>query len=198
LLTCIWWVGYFVRDPSPNDLSAGFLAITNNPGSSVYPRLSVVGDGRGLYALFAVTNISQGHYIRFGLAAIETQVKERWRADKSGDLGEELGSVWSPGYSSVYAFLWPANRAIDTPWRLRLWVMREPKLVFISINQRLGREVFRAYGHHTVTSDVVAPMMLHNMGPSAYVDNAHERAANRSQPICSQTNRTSSAAGSGR
>src|SRR6266702_6420972 len=113
LLTCIW-LGYFVRAPSPNDLCAGFLGITNNTGTSVYPRLSVIGDGRGLYALFAVTNISQGHYIRFGLAANETQVNEGWRADKSGVFeeglswvfGQELGSVWSPGYSSVYAIPW--------------------------------------------------------------------------------------------
>lgn len=171
LLTFIW-LAHPERSDPPNDLSAGFLGFTNNPGASVYPRLSVVGDGRGLYALFAVTNVSQRQYIRFGISAVETGGEQGWAVDESWGLEHELGSVWSPGYRAVYAIPWPAKASIDRPWRLRLWVMREPKLVFIRFNQRLGREIFRPYGRHTVPSDVVPPMKLLLIEPSGYIGNA--------------------------
>jgi len=195
LLLACFWLARAKRPSPPNDLFAGFLGVTNNPGGSVYPWLSVLGDGRGLYALFGVTNIDQSHYVRFGISAIETHGNEGWRADRSWRFEQELGSVWAPGHSCVYAVPWPDGLATDTPWRLRMWVMREPKLVFVALNQRLGRELFRPHGRHSITSDVVAPITV-QLGEQPSVENAQpDDTANRSQPGRSETNRAPAAAG---
>jgi len=55
------------------DLSVTFIGLTNDPGRSVFPVLSVLSDGIGLHALFAVTNIGRQAALQFGIMAVETQ-----------------------------------------------------------------------------------------------------------------------------
>ena len=157
-----------------------WLGLTNDPGKSVYPVLSVLSDGIGLHALFAVTNTAQQAALQFGIMAVETQrgtgssvifptgfkrseteSHDGWRATEAGGFFTgPLGMQWRPGHGCVYAVRWPTAVRPETPWRLRLWVRREPNLYLTLINQRLHRELFRAYGDHTVTSSVVHPFKL--------------------------------------
>ncbi len=197
LLACVWLLS--TRSSSQRgDLSVEFRGLTNDPGASVFRRLSVVGDGRGLYALFAVTNISQKGYVQFGISGVERQSNDTWTAHESEVFKPALGFTWSPGFGAFYAIPWPPGLTTDRPWRLRLWVMREPKPILRLVNQRLGRELFRPYWRHTVTSSVVTPTRLHESGPGEPGGYPQDGPANGSQPIRSEANGTSSAADSRR
>ncbi len=158
LLVCIWLV-YSLRPAAiTGDICAVFLGLTNDPGSSVYPRLSAVGTGSGLHALFAITNISPKAHVRFGIAAVEVRGPTRWQADQSVVFSPPLGDGWNPGFGHRYALPWPTGVPTNTPWRLRLWVTRERRLFSIPLHRWwLGRMLFKAYGWHTVISEVVTP-----------------------------------------
>jgi hypothetical protein len=169
LLACLWLFRSAPSAPRAADLSVVFLGLTNDPGRSVYPVLSVlpgVSGGRGLHALFAVTNISQGRYVQFGISTVETHRGDTWRAYDSKVFPAALGALWSPGYSALYAVPWPEGLPTDTPWRLRLWVAREPLPELAFVNQRLGRELFRPQGRHAVTSSSVTPLRLTGFRPA--------------------------------
>src|SRR5437660_1336347 len=73
LLACAMLFGLRRATKAQNDLSVTFIGLTNNPGRSVFPALSVLSDGTGLHALFGVTNVSQQAALRFGILAVETQ-----------------------------------------------------------------------------------------------------------------------------
>ena len=196
LLACIWLFHSVKSTPATADLSVVFMGLTNDPGRSVYPRLSVVSDGRGLHALMAVTNVSQSQYLQFGISAVETQDGSGWSSQGSPVFAPALGYMWSPGHGGLYAVPWPAGLATDTPWRLRLWVMREPKPILALVNDRLKRVLFRPHGRHTLISSVVTPLRLLAAGPEAHFRNAQpDGAANGSQPIGPEKNGTSAAAG---
>jgi hypothetical protein len=200
LLACAWLS--LSRPPASagGDVSVVLLGLTNSPGSSVpYKRLFVMGDGHGLHALFAVTNISQRQYVKFGIAAVETRDKEGWRALEPVSDKPELGNGFSPGYGYRYAIPWPAGVQTDQPWRLRLWVTRERRLFSMSLHHRgFGRALFRPYGRHTVTSEVVTPPSAAVTEPGAEVGNAHNGPAHRSQSVPPGTNSTPPPAGPGR
>ena len=151
------WLLIPSKSPRPPELSVAFLALTNDPGRSAYPRLSVIGDGRGLHALFTVSNISRVHFVQFGVDGLEKQVGNRWSAHVSDYFKPALGTTWTPGFGSCYAIPWPQGLDTATPWRLRLWVKREPRGLFALVNQRVGRELFHPWGHQTTTSSVVRP-----------------------------------------
>ena len=170
-----------------NDLTVMFVGLTNNPGPSVYPALSVLSGGVGLHALFGVTNVSQQSALQFGIFAIETQggngssqvfptgfrrsakesdAPDGWRATEAGGFfTAPMGMQWRPGHGCLYAIPWPAAIAPNTPWRLRLWVRREPKPYLALFNQPIGREFFRPRGDHTVAGDVVVPFGLVSAPP---------------------------------
>jgi hypothetical protein len=154
LSACVWLVYRANPSSSAGDVSIVFLGLTNDPGSSVVTkRLFVAGNGSGLHALFAVTNISAGRYVRFGIAAVETQGREGWRAVGPASDQPALGNGFARGYGWHYAIPWPAGLGTDQRWRLRLWVLREPRLLSLKLrHQGFG---LRPYGRHTVTSPVV-------------------------------------------
>jgi hypothetical protein len=195
LLGCVWLL-IPSKSPRPPDLSVTFLALTNDPGRSAYPRLSVISDGRGLHALFSVSNVSRVHFIQFGVDGLEKQVGSRWSEHVSDDFKSALGMTWTPGFSSVYAIPWPQGLDTATPWRLRLWVKRERRGLFALVNQRVGRELFHPWGHQTTTSSIVRPKGSGVLGADG--QSAQDGAANGNQPIRSETNSTSAAAGSRR
>jgi hypothetical protein len=96
LLACFWLIRSAPSGSRAADLSVVFLGLTNDPGGSVYPLLSVVSSGRGLHALFAATNISQGRSVQFGISTVETQRGDIWRAYDSKVFPAALGALWSP------------------------------------------------------------------------------------------------------
>jgi hypothetical protein len=159
-LVCAWLGCFLKPPPATGDVSLIFLGFTNHPGSSmVSKRLYVVGNGRGLHALFAVTNITPKQYVSFGIAAVETQGAEGWKVEGVASDQPELGKGFSPGYGYHYAVPWPATVKADTPWRMSLWVKRERRLFSFSIHHHgFGRGLFRPYGRHTVTSEAVTPL----------------------------------------
>src|SRR5882724_2272453 len=172
LLGCAWLL---IR-PKPSlrtDLSVTFVALTNDPGASAYTRLSVISDGSGPHALFAVSNISQVHYVQFGIVGIQKLAGDGWRDQPSPYFQTLLGVKWRPGLGCYYTVPWPAGLDADTPWRLKLWVKREPVLGLRGlINQRFGRELFPPWGHHVVTSSVVRPMRFHGAALETHAESA--------------------------
>ena len=182
LLACAVILGLRRPATMQNDLLVTFIGLTNNPGKSIFPTLSVLSDGFGLHALFAVTNIGPEAALQFGILAVETQrgtgsslvfptgfrrsaveLKDRngWRATEAGGFfTAPMAMQWRPRHGCVYAVRWPTALGLDTPWRLRLWVRREPNIYLGFINQRLRRELFRPHGDHTVTSSIVGPFTL--------------------------------------
>jgi len=145
--------------PRPTDLSVQFAALTNNPGRSVLRRLSVVSGGRGLYALFAVTNTSDKLYVQFGISCIERKSGNGWKLHESESFKPPptLGFMWSPGHGCLYAIPWPIGLGTNTSWRLQMWVMYEPEPKLALINQQLGQKLFPPHGRHLVTSSTVIP-----------------------------------------
>lgn len=140
------------------DVSVLFLGLTNNPGRSIYPQFSVVSEGRGLHALFAITNISKNHVVQFGISDIERQTNGNWVVHETEFHKSALGMTWMPGNGACYAI--PLPRELKTSaiqWRLRMWVLREPNPFLLARFQRLGLErlgskFLRTNGLHTVTS----------------------------------------------
>jgi hypothetical protein len=164
LLACVWLLHRVMTSTWAGDVSIGLLGLTNNPGSSVVARqLCVDGNGRGLHALFAVTNISPTRYVNFGIAAVETQGTEGWRAPGPVSDRPELGNGFAPGDGWHYAIPWPAGLETNKPWRLRLWVTRQPRL--LSIKLRHHGFGLRPNGRHTVTGPVVAAQTDARMAP---------------------------------
>ena len=147
--------------PRPIDLSVIFVGLTNYPQRTMTPpRLAVISDGHGLHALFAVTNRSTDHYLQFGIDRIEKQVGNAWVEHPAVQISPALGMRWSPGYGCAYAIPWPPGVPTDAPWRLNLWVKREPGLHLGLVNQWLHREIFRPYGRHSSTSSVVPSLVV--------------------------------------
>jgi hypothetical protein len=140
------------------DVSAIYLGLTNNPGpgTSVARRFSVAGNGGGLHALFGVTNLTQTHYVNFGIAAVETPGSEGWKADDAGFFRPVLGNGIPPGDGYVFAIPWPSGLTTDQPWRLRLWVTRDWRLLSAKLRHR-GYGL-KTHGRHTVTSTAVVPI----------------------------------------
>jgi hypothetical protein len=164
LFACVWLVYRAMTSPWTGDVSIGFLGLTNNPGGSVASRqLCVEGNGRGLHALFAVTNISPTRYVNFGIAAVETQDTEEWKPQGPVSDRPELGNGFAPRDGWHYAIPWPAGLERDKSWRLRLWVTRQPRL--LSIKLRHHGFGLRPSGRHTVTSPVVPGQTPRASGP---------------------------------
>jgi hypothetical protein len=191
LLMCLWLFKPARSSLTAGDFSVVFIGLTNDPGPTIRRQMSVISDGRGLHALFAVTNISQEGDLNFGISTIETQSGEDWIPHKSKVFAAPLGLTWSPRHAAIYAVPWPDGLAAVTPWRLRLWVTQDPKPIFDSVNQILKRDLFRPHGRPDVISSVVKPGA--NTG-SAQRDSP----VSQSQAVRSETNRTSPRAGLGR
>jgi hypothetical protein len=151
--------------PRPNDLSVVFVGLTNDPQKTMTPpRLAVISNGHGLHAVFAITNRSTDHYLQFGIDRIEKQVGDAWVEHPAGQTSVALGMRWLPGYGCAYAIPWPPGLPAETPWRVNMWVKREPGLHLGLVNQWLHREIFRPYGRHSSTSSVV-PSLAVSLNP---------------------------------
>jgi hypothetical protein len=147
-----------------SDLSIILVGFTNNPTS---PPLSIAGSGKGLHALFAVTNTSTREFIRFDTVAVEWLDGGAWK--EFGPLLEGWptnlwrgisGSRWSPGHGGVQAVAWPGI-STNSSWRLRVSVSTDPTLFKQAVNEKVRQEIF--YPHDT--------MMI--TGPEVRFDNTN-------------------------
>jgi hypothetical protein len=140
--------------PFSNELAFVFMGTTNNPkGWSGPPPVVVVGDGQGWHALFAATNLTTNHCLYLGIDRIEEAAGDVWVEHK---LSSSLpSSIWSPGYSCLYAVPWPDGLPTNRLWRMNLWVRHEPPVILNWVNQRLNREVFPPRGRSCATSSLV-------------------------------------------
>ena len=158
LLSYKWWFTANSVVPSKSNLSVVFVGFTNNPQHTMQPvRVEVVQGATGFCALFRVTNIGTNNHIRFNTSSVESNDGRGW-ADFApirswAGVG---GSVWSPGYSCLYAVAWPPGLPTNTAWRLKLSVAREPSGLREYVNRKLGREVFGPYGGHAMVSSEVS------------------------------------------
>ena len=154
------WKAARVRSAAQaNDLAVSFIGMTNNPNPA-FPRLTVASDGRGLHALFSITNTSTSCWLQFGIRRIEKRTGDDWEEHPSAQRSPALGYLWTPGYGCLYAIPWPSGLETNIPWRLHLWVKLEPPELMQWANQRFHREYFPAYGYHTTTSSIVIPPSL--------------------------------------
>ena len=144
--------------PVKRDLSVVFVGFTNNPQHTMQPvRVEVVQGATGRCALFRVTSVSTNNYIRFNTSSVESNDGRGWAqfAPVSSWAGVE-GSVWSPGYSCLYAVAWPPGLPTNMAWRLQLSVAREPSGLREYVNRKLGREVFGPYRRQAMVSSEVS------------------------------------------
>jgi hypothetical protein len=162
-LVILVWLLLIYHSPSAAtpDIRASFIGLTNNPGPSAYPALSVLPGSQRPYCIFGITNVSKSDPVTFGISAFEILSDETWKPQYEGDLNwQAMGQLWLPGYGTLYAVPWPSGVPRDIPWRLRLWVVREPKLIALRANQRLGTNIFKPHDRHMETSDAVVPNVL--------------------------------------
>ena len=154
LLAYMWWLTRSSNVSSKSDLSVVFVGFTNNPQHSMQPvRVEVCQGATGVCALFRVTNMSTNSYIRFDTSSVERKDERGWaQFAPVGSWAGVGGSVWSPGYSCLYAVAWPPGLATNTAWRLQLSVAHEPSGLREFVNRKLGREVFGAYGRQAAES----------------------------------------------
>lgn len=153
------WKAARDRSAAPaNDLAVSFIGMTNNPKSTTtVPRLGVTSDGRGLHALFSITNTSTSRWLQFGILRIEKRTGDHWKEHPSAQRSPALGYLWNPGHGCLYAIPWPSGLETNISWRLHLWVKLEPPELMQWANQRFHREFFPPYGYHTTTSSIVIP-----------------------------------------
>jgi hypothetical protein len=154
-----------VFSPS-KELSVAFAGFANDPVWTPGGP-AIAGNGKGLYALFAVTNISPRSIISFKTLSVERAGAGSWkvygpeaRAEQMGGdpwIGME-GRVWLPGFGNVCAVAWPAGLPRDSSWRLRLLVSREPPGPLISVNQRLKQRLGMELFPFTATGTMISPV----------------------------------------
>ena len=142
-----------------SDLSIMLVGFTNNP---TWPPLSFAGSGKGLHALFAVTNTSTSEFIQFDTVAVEWFDGGAWK--EFGPLLEGWptnlwrgisGSRWSPGHGCVQAVAWPGI-STNSSWRLRLSVSTDPTLFKQVVNEKVGQEIFHPHGTVSVMGPEVS------------------------------------------
>jgi hypothetical protein len=143
------------------DLSLVLLGFTNNP-VAMRPSLAVAGNGKGLHALFGVTNTSTNHFIQFKTIGIERRHETDWKEFvtfsgwPTNPWTGLRGQTWGPGFGCACAVAWPLDLPTNAAWRLRLSVSRERSLPLIALNQRLGREFFQPYQAQTLNGPEVS------------------------------------------
>jgi hypothetical protein len=135
-----------------------FLGFTNNPVRQMIPfRVEVCEGATGLCALFWVTNTSP-NVISFKSDSAEIKTDKGWQPflpAGSPWRGVE-GSLWQQNYGCFYAVGWPPGLLTNAVWRLQVRHARDPSLLGILINQKLGRTIFRpGKEFSTPTAEVV-------------------------------------------
>ena len=128
---------------SANDLTVVFAGFTNDPVFTP-SRVAVAGPGKGLHALFAVTNRSPTNFIRFKTVSVESRIGTSWRHfEPNSEWRGMSGRIWAPGFGVLCAVAWPAGLPTSNTWRLQLSVAREPSPLRRMANEELGRELFQ-------------------------------------------------------
>lgn len=158
LLAYTWWLAGSSNVSSKSNLSVVFVGFTNNPQHSMEPvRVEVCQGATGVCALFRVTNASTNRWIRFDTSTVERKDGQGWaQFSPVGSWAGVGGSVWSPGYSCLYAVEWPPGLPTNTAWRLQLSIAHEPSGLRAFVNRMLHREVFGAYGSQAGVSSEVS------------------------------------------
>lgn len=175
-------------------LSAVILGLTNTPGAAWQ-----YGTSTGSYALVAFTNRAWTAIKEFGIVTIETQSSEGWKAHWSDLDGKDFGADWGPDFGLVYAIPWPSDLPVDKSSRLRLWVEHESNQLLRRNIPVLGTMFSSRTQRYTVFSTTLNPQIISSLQSGAGASNSQPSdPANGSQQIRSETNRTSSAAGSRR
>ncbi len=138
LLSLLVWSG-FRADSTPR-LTVVFVGAENDPISHPPNGPTVLHGGRGLCAVFAVTNISKQDAIWFNTCAVEQKVGSEWRRTLvpsylSRVLGakpwflidsDDVNDVYPPGRAWYYVVPWPPNLPTNAIWRLQLRYGRAP------------------------------------------------------------------------
>ena len=136
-----------------------FVGFTNNPVRQMLPfRVETCEGATGLCALFWVTNTSP-NIINFKTDSVEIKTGNGWEPFlPTGALWRGVeGSLWFPNYGCFYAVGWPPGLPTNTVWRLQVRHVREPSLLRILINQKLGRDLFRPGQEFTSPTAEVVP-----------------------------------------
>jgi hypothetical protein len=138
LLSLLVWSG-FRADSTPR-LTVMLVGVENDPISHPPDGPTVLHGGRGLCAVFAVTNISKQDAIWFNTCAVEHKVGLEWRrtlvpsylsrvlSEKPWLLidSDDVNDVYPPGRAWYYVVPWPPNIPTNATWRLQLRYGRTP------------------------------------------------------------------------
>ena len=184
------------RTTRPHPLSVTFLGWSDTPvfptGAPEEFRLSFP---KGEYALLGITN-NGTRSLLFDSGVVEYESHGRWIEVTPKQWSGMHGNGWDAGVPG--SILWltrPSEVPRGTRWRIRyvcaLDVSRDVNAAF---RRRLNRIAAKVMGTNTLAFCAPADML----SPEIPATNAQDGAANGSQPIRAETNRTSSAAGSRR
>jgi hypothetical protein len=136
-----------------------FVGFTNNPVRQMLPfRVETCEGATGLCALFWVTNTSP-NIINFKTDSVEIKTDNGWQPflPTGAPWGGVEGSLWFSNYGCIYAVGWPPGLRTNATWRLQVRHAREPSLLGILINQKLGRNLFRPGQEFTSPTAEVVP-----------------------------------------
>jgi hypothetical protein len=174
LLALVVWSG-FRAGSTPPRLAIELAGVENDPITHPPNGLTVLHGGRGLCAIFAVTNISKDASIWFTTWGLEQKVGAEWRRIRvpryesrvvgklraGGDPwflvdSDDVNNVFPPGRGWYYVVPWPANVPTNAAWRLKLRYGRAPSQMAEKIDNQLGVRFFakRRKGQTMATSEV--------------------------------------------
>jgi hypothetical protein len=189
--------GITSRTARPHPLSVAFLGWSDTP---VFPA-NVPEEFRlrfpkGEYALLGVTN-NGTRSLRFDSCAVEYESDGRWIEVVPKQWSGMHGTWWDAGAPGDIIWLTrPSEVPRGSRWRIRyVCALDVSRDVNAALRRRLNRIAAKVLGTNTLA--FCAPVAL--LSPEIPPANAQpDGAANRSQPVRSQTNTTSMTAGSGR
>jgi hypothetical protein len=131
----------------PTKLSVVFVGMTNNPARQMTPkRIELCQGATGLCAMFLVSNAAPKQSFWFKTDSIEQKTPTGWQpfVPSAGGWSGVEGSRWTPGYGCLYAVGWPPGLPTNATWRLQIGYGRDPSILQLVVNKKLGWELFRS------------------------------------------------------
>jgi len=94
--------------------------------------------------MFMVSNTTPDQYLWFKATSIEQKTETGWQPfiPSNGSWSGVEGGDWSPGYGCHLAIGWPPGLATNASWRFKMDYGREPSSLGITLNQKIGRQLF--------------------------------------------------------
>lgn len=146
LLGGLLWSAFRARTASP-PLAVVLVKVQNDPLSHWHQPGTVLHGGRGLCAIFAVTNTSPRDRLWFNTWALEEKIGPQWRRtilatyasrNRAGHPAflidsEDVNDLYPPGRAWYYVVPWPSGIPTNATWRLLVRYGKAPSPLTIKL-----------------------------------------------------------------